>query len=85
MKMWLLVCLFVAVVLIWLLVPSVELFVQDRYTSWLDFFSDRAYEVPARLAEDPTLPQEFYGSVRKDGPDRMLSNCYWRDGKLQCS
>lgn len=85
MAMWVAVCVFVAVVLAWLLVPSIELFVQDRYTAWGDFFSDRAYEVPARLAEDPTMPCEFYGSVRQDGADRVLANCYWRDGKLQCA
>jgi len=84
---------FLAIILVlsivWLVVPSFQLFIQDRTGRWADFFSDRAYEIPTSMGQNPESPASHYrrwGSVNEDGPEKSIPNhCFWKDGKLECN
>lgn len=75
--MWVILSLVLVVCLVWLMVPSFQLFVQNTFRRSVEFFADKQYEIPVSLAEAP-------GDVTRDGPDETIRECYWMDGKLEC-
>ena len=86
--LWIFLHVVAVLAVIWVLVPRFQLYVQSCAVRGMDILAERDLEVPPHAQPAAGFEAHYFhdhwGSVKKDGPDRVFRDCAWRGGRLNC-